>query len=430
MQPNQLFKDKNAAYLDSYSCAELRLITDTASKPSNFYRAVLRFLKKNTEFKPHETTLADYGDVKVLKRIMVNLDAIGLLDAIMHNVPVTLHTQAPPLKFRQSANNRSQVREDWPIPFGQYRRTDAYPEYVFSWESDINQRSFRFPILKPNLTPLLHEHDLTFFLNTDAPLIEPPRPELLVVLPDYRAGITAVKLKAGTLQVTVQEGTLSIKSLRLRIAYREDNWTKEQHGEPTSTGFQQTINDSIPEFYLFLTSLDGDLIDWTTLKPGAAEQPQGFDIEFPESTLKELINEGENQTTEFKTATHPKSRDDFMETVSAFSNTQGGRILVGVNDDQEIVGLEKIEDHRQRIEGWCLSQIEPKPDFAIRSIQAEGRDLLIVEVAKGDQPPYQHKGRHQQYARHGEHDLPMTRGELETIYTERQAGSRRSTRRQ
>lgn len=66
-------------------------------------------------------------------------------------------------------------------------------------------------------------------------------------------------------------------------------------------------------------------------------------------TLEELIAEGESDELEFKSTLrwdmkegtiNKKLEDVVMKTVAAFANSQGGTLLVGVNDDGTVLGLE------------------------------------------------------------------------------------------
>ncbi|MGC9104093.1 MAG: helix-turn-helix domain-containing protein [Candidatus Methanodesulfokora sp.] len=49
------------------------------------------------------------------------------------------------------------------------------------------------------------------------------------------------------------------------------------------------------------------------------------------------MNEVEGETLEFKRSL--SDFDEILATISAFSNTKGGRILVGVDDDGRIIGF-------------------------------------------------------------------------------------------
>ena len=56
--------------------------------------------------------------------------------------------------------------------------------------------------------------------------------------------------------------------------------------------------------------------------------------------LKELIAKGESETLEFKKSL--SEWKEIVETVSAFSNTKGGTIVVGIGDDGKIHGVATV----------------------------------------------------------------------------------------
>lgn len=57
-----------------------------------------------------------------------------------------------------------------------------------------------------------------------------------------------------------------------------------------------------------------------------------------ESELLKLISKGENLHVAFKTSTSKITKDVF-DTLCAFSNREGGTIILGVKDNGEILGL-------------------------------------------------------------------------------------------
>ena len=54
--------------------------------------------------------------------------------------------------------------------------------------------------------------------------------------------------------------------------------------------------------------------------------------------ITELIKQGESETTEFKTSL--AEWRDVVETISAFSNRDGGTVFIGVGDDCKIIGID------------------------------------------------------------------------------------------
>ena len=59
-----------------------------------------------------------------------------------------------------------------------------------------------------------------------------------------------------------------------------------------------------------------------------------------EQKILNLIADGEKKTTEFKLCKNELSKNIY-ETVCAFLNTNGGTIILGVNDNREIEGINR-----------------------------------------------------------------------------------------
>ena len=58
--------------------------------------------------------------------------------------------------------------------------------------------------------------------------------------------------------------------------------------------------------------------------------------------IKEIIKNGENKTIEFKEII-PNSKK-ISQTAVAFANGAGGKILIGITDDREIIGIDEKLD--------------------------------------------------------------------------------------
>jgi len=101
--------------------------------------------------------------------------------------------------------------------------------------------------------------------------------------------------------------------------------------------------------------------------------------------IKRLIAEGENQTLDFKFEI-----SDFRKiarTLVAFSNTDGGRLLVGVKDNGAIAGVRSEEEYYM-IEGAAGLYCRPEIKFEVRNWQVEGRKILEVLINRGHTKPY------------------------------------------
>lgn len=98
--------------------------------------------------------------------------------------------------------------------------------------------------------------------------------------------------------------------------------------------------------------------------------------------LLSLVAAGENSGVEFKRDT-PDNRA-FAKEITAFANFQGGRVLLGVNDDGSIAGISRAD-----LEGWvmnaCRDKIRPEivPYFEIIPDVSPGKSVAVVTVTRG-----------------------------------------------
>ena len=103
---------------------------------------------------------------------------------------------------------------------------------------------------------------------------------------------------------------------------------------------------------------------------------------------KELF--GESKNVEFKREI-PSKHEKFLKDVIAFSNSTGGKIIVGIEDETcTVYGIGeqspfKLSDSiSNMISDACTPQIEP--DISIQTI--EGKTVLVIDIAPGRFRPY------------------------------------------
>ena len=104
--------------------------------------------------------------------------------------------------------------------------------------------------------------------------------------------------------------------------------------------------------------------------------------------IRELIQNGENKRIEFKEQL-PKN-EMIVKTVIAFSNTAGGKLIIGVRDDREIVGIEdsNIFELKDRLSSLIFDSCYPNILPEIYTLNVEEKLLLVVEVFRGNLLPY------------------------------------------
>lgn len=105
---------------------------------------------------------------------------------------------------------------------------------------------------------------------------------------------------------------------------------------------------------------------------------------------KDLLFQGESKNVEYKEMV-PKDSHKYMKSVVAFANGEGGRIIFGVEDGtMQVVGIPQTDLFQLMdvITNAVTDSCEPMiiPDLFVQ--EAEGKSLIILEIAPGMQRPY------------------------------------------
>ena len=100
--------------------------------------------------------------------------------------------------------------------------------------------------------------------------------------------------------------------------------------------------------------------------------------------LQSLIREGEHQQQDFKYRVSDAQK--LAKSVSAFANTDGGRLLIGVRDDGHTSGVrdeEEIYMMHQAAYRYCRPQSSIKFD----TYHVDGRTIVVATVPPSDRRP-------------------------------------------
>jgi len=130
--------------------------------------------------------------------------------------------------------------------------------------------------------------------------------------------------------------------------------------------------------------------------------------------LRKLVTQPESEVLEFKVRL-----PDIMllaTIISAFANTNGGRLIIGVRGNGSIVGLDNLGHARLQIE-QVLKIISPSIKVETETINIDGKSVLVVSVPKGNQSPYLAAGR--VFQRVNDRIIPITSKVLYTDITKR-----------
>lgn len=100
--------------------------------------------------------------------------------------------------------------------------------------------------------------------------------------------------------------------------------------------------------------------------------------------LLSLIKEGEHQQQDFKYRVSDARK--LARSVSAFANTDGGRLLIGVRDDGHLSGVRSEEEifmMHQAAYKYC----KPEPSIKFDTYHVDGRTIVIATVPPSDKKP-------------------------------------------
>ncbi len=133
--------------------------------------------------------------------------------------------------------------------------------------------------------------------------------------------------------------------------------------------------------------------------------------------IPERIRKGEDTTTQFKQDVTDANR--LAEEMVAFSNAQGGLLLIGVSDNGTIDGLDDAQISRlnQLVSNTANENVKP-PIYPLTEIlMIQGKRIMAVSVRKGISRPYQtSKGVY--FTKSGSDKRKMSPEELRRLFAE------------
>ncbi|MDY3301807.1 MAG: ATP-binding protein [Lachnospiraceae bacterium] len=105
-------------------------------------------------------------------------------------------------------------------------------------------------------------------------------------------------------------------------------------------------------------------------------------------TIEEILR-GESKDLEFKEKL-PEDSKKYMKTIVAFSNGDGGRLIIGVNDDREVVGVDQtaVFTMIDKITNAISDSCEPLIITDISPQAVGDKTVIVVEISAGRQRPY------------------------------------------
>jgi predicted HTH transcriptional regulator len=122
--------------------------------------------------------------------------------------------------------------------------------------------------------------------------------------------------------------------------------------------------------------------------------------------ISAMINKGENKSIEFKSSIRWDHREGkinkelvkpILKTIVAFLNTEGGKLIIGINDEGEFIGIEKdLSTLRKDADGYVqyiMNLMEThigseQSVYLTISFLRKGYTIAIISVDKSPIPAY------------------------------------------
>ncbi len=132
-----------------------------------------------------------------------------------------------------------------------------------------------------------------------------------------------------------------------------------------------------------------------------------MNMRIDDKELTKLISGGEGSTLEFKRSLPSKVREIAQE-ICAFANTNGGRVVIGVDDLNQIVGANVDNAKRSAIEN-TIREISPFIYCESYAVEIGDKSVWVIDVPEGTDKPYTYSG--QVYRRFGTDSVKLVNAE-------------------
>jgi len=107
--------------------------------------------------------------------------------------------------------------------------------------------------------------------------------------------------------------------------------------------------------------------------------------------IMQILSQGEDSEHQFKR--NINNSDALAIEIIAFSNSLGGKIFIGVNDDGSVAGLTADDVHRINLmlSNAASQNVKPAVNPLTRITMIDNQRIMIIDVPKGINKPYQDK---------------------------------------
>ncbi len=104
------------------------------------------------------------------------------------------------------------------------------------------------------------------------------------------------------------------------------------------------------------------------------------------SQIQEMVKGGEGYNVDFKRSV-PSKVKEISEEVAGFANASGGYVIIGVDNDNRIIGADIDNNKRSAIQD-TIGEISPALKCEFYPVDVEGKKVWVVDVPSGKEKPY------------------------------------------
>jgi ATP-dependent DNA helicase RecG len=123
--------------------------------------------------------------------------------------------------------------------------------------------------------------------------------------------------------------------------------------------------------------------------------------------IKSIAGSGEGYNADFKRSVPSKVRE-LSQDVCAFANSEGGYVLIGIDNDDRIIGATVGNTKRSAIQD-AIRDISPALAVETYSVDVDGKTVWVLDVPSGEDKPYVASG--SIYVREGPNSQKLTTAE-------------------
>ena len=105
--------------------------------------------------------------------------------------------------------------------------------------------------------------------------------------------------------------------------------------------------------------------------------------------IENLLQQKQGVRLEFKAK---PNIDAIAKSITSFINTQGGDLVVGIDDNKIVLGIENAQQQSIAIQDALVELIKPTAPISVQVINYEKKEVILISVWEGAKKPYQYKG--------------------------------------